>query len=247
MVLWITVLIVVLVVLLASLRVVNQYEKGVKFTLGKFTGIMNPGLRLVIPVVQTWNRVDMRVKTIDVPDQDGITKDNVSVFMNAVLFYRVDDAEKAIIKVEDFDYAVSQLAQTTMRDIAGETDLDNLLSKRDTVSKKIQMIVDAATDPWGVKVEAVELKHIGLPENMKRTIAKQAEAEREKRAVIINAEGEVIAANNLAKAANMLSKTPGALHLRTLHSINDLSSDQSNTIVFAVPLEILKSYAGFKK
>ena len=141
MVLWITVLIVVLVVLLASLRVVNQYEKGVKFTLGKFTGIMNPGLRLVIPVVQTWNRVDMRVKTIDVPDQDGITKDNVSVFMNAVLFYRVDDAEKAIIKVEDFDYAVSQLAQTTMRDIAGETDLDNLLSKRDTVSKKIQMIL----------------------------------------------------------------------------------------------------------
>ncbi len=241
-----TLAIIVFVVVLSSLKVVNEYERGVKFTLGKFSGIIKPGLRMVLPIIQTWNRVDIRTKAIDVPDQDAITKDNVSVFLNAVLFYKVSDSEKAIIQVEDYNYAVSQLAQTSMRDVVGETELDELLSKRDQISQRIREVVDKATDPWGVKVEAVELKHVGLPETMKRTIAKQAEAERERRAVIINAEGEVKAADNIAKAASTLAKSPGALHLRTLQSINDISSDQSNTVIFTVPLEILKAFTGFK-
>ena len=234
-------------VLLSSFKVVKEYERGVRFTLGKFTGIMKPGLRLVIPALQTWQRVDIRVKAVDVPDQDAITKDNVSLKVNAVLYYKVSDSQKAIIEVEHFGYAVSQLAQTTMRDVVGEVTLDDLLSKRDDVSKRIREIVDKATDPWGIKVESVELKHVELPEQLKRTIGKEAEAEREKRAVIIKAQGEVIASDNMAKAATTLSKAPGALHLRTLQSLNDMSSDKSNTVVFAVPLEILKAFEGMNK
>ena len=239
--------IIVIAIVLGSLKIVNEYERGVKFTLGKFTGIMEPGLRLVIPFLQTWQKVDIRVKAIDVPDQDAITKDNVSIKVNAVLYYKVSDSQKAIIKVEHFNYAVSQLAQTTMRDVVGEVSLDELLSKRDAISKRIKEIVDKATDPWGIKVESVELKHVELPEQLKRTIGKEAEAEREKRAVIIKAEGEVIAANNMSKAASTLAKAPGALHLRTLQSINDMSSDKSNTVVFAVPLETLKAIERFGK
>jgi regulator of protease activity HflC (stomatin/prohibitin superfamily) len=234
----------VIVVLISSIKVVKEYERGVKFTLGKYSGMMNPGLRLVIPLIQTWERVDIRTKAIDVPDQDAITKDNVSIKVNAVLYYKVSDSKKAIIEVEHFGYAVSQLAQTTMRDVVGEVSLDDLLQKRDTVSKRIREIVDKATDPWGIKVESVELKHVELPEQLKRTIGKEAEAEREKRAVIIKASGEVIAAENMSKAATMLSKAPGALHLRTLQSLNDLSSDQSNTVVLGIPLEILKAFEG---
>ena len=234
-------------VLLSSFKVVKEYERGVRFTLGKFTGIMKPGLRLVIPALQTWQRVDIRVKAVDVPDQDAITTDNVSLKVNAVLYYKVSDSQKAIIEVEHFGYAVSQLAQTTMRDVVGEVTLDDLLSKRDDVSKRIREIVDKATDPWGIKVESVELKHVELPEQLKRTIGKEAEAEREKRAVIIKAQGEVIASDNMAKAATTLSKAPGALHLRTLQSLNDMSSDKSNTVVFAVPLEILKAFEGMNK
>lgn len=233
-------------VLLASIKQINEYERGVKFQLGKYIGIMDPGWRIVIPVFQTYQKVDIRVKAVDVPDQDAITKDNVSVNVNAVLYYKVANAEAAIIKVEYFDYAVSQLAQTTMRDVVGEVTLDELLSKRDTISNRIQEIVDKATDPWGIKIVSVDLKHIELPENMKRTIAKQAEAEREKRAVIIKAEGEVAAANNMAKAANTLAGANGALHLRTLQSINDLSSDQSNTVIFAIPLEVLRAFEGLR-
>lgn len=229
-------------ILLASIKQINEYERGVRFQLGKFSGIMEPGWRVVIPVFQSYQKVDIRVKAVDVPDQDAITKDNVSVNVNAVLYYKVDNAETAIIKVEYFDYAVSQLAQTTMRDVVGEVTLDELLSKRDAISERIQQIVDKATDPWGIKIVSVDLKHIELPENMKRTIAKQAEAEREKRAVIIKAEGEVAAADNMAKAAGILASSSGALHLRTLQSINDISSDQSNTIIFAVPLEILRAF-----
>ncbi len=229
-------------VLLASIKQINEYERGVKFQLGKYISIMEPGWRIVWPVVQSYQKVDIRVKVVDVPDQDAITKDNVSVNVNAVLYYKVADAESAIIKVEYFDYAVSQLAQTTMRDVVGEVTLDELLSKRDAISKRIQEIVDKATDPWGVKIVSVDLKHIELPENMKRTIAKQAEAEREKRAVIIKAEGEVAAADNMAKAAGILASSSGALHLRTLQSINDISSDQSNTVIFAVPLEVLRAF-----
>lgn len=230
--------------LLVSIKQINEYERGVRFLLGKYDGIMNPGWRLIIPIIQSYQKVDIRVKVVDVPDQDAITKDNVSVNVNAVLYYRVDNAEIAIVKVENFDYAVSQLAQTTMRDVVGEVTLDELLSQRDTISLRIQEIVDKATDQWGIKVVSVDLKHIELPEDMKRTIAKQAEAEREKRAVIIKAEGEVVSAENMSKAAAILSSAPGALHLRTLQSINDISSDQSNTVVFAVPLEILRAIEG---
>ena len=223
------------------LRQINEYERGVMFTMGKFSGIKKPGWRLVIPVFQGMRKVDMRVKVIDVPDQDAITKDNISIRINAVLYYKVMDAGKAILEVEHFAYAVSQLAQTTMRNAAGESTLDELLKNRDEVAGSIQTIVDKATDPWGIKVDAVELKDIGLPENMKRTMAKEAEAEREKRAVIIKAQGEVEAADNMAKAANTLNSAPGALHLRTLQSVNDLSSDQSNTTVWMLPIEVLRA------
>jgi len=239
------ILLIIVFFVLSGLKVVKEYERGVKFNLGKYGGMMKPGLRLVIPIFQSWERVDLRVKAVDVPNQDCITKDNVSVKVNAVIYYKVSDAAKAIIQVENFFYAISQLAQTTMRNIVGEVTLDELLGERDKISEKIRNIVDELTDPWGIKVESVDLKDVLLPEDFKRTIGKQAEAEREKRAVIIKAEGEVIAANNMAKAANTLSKAPGALHLRTLQSINDLSSDQSNTIVFAIPLEILKAFEGF--
>lgn len=232
--------IILILLLITGLKVVNEYERGVRFTFGHYTGIMQPGLRFVFPIIQSWERVDMRTKVVDVPDQDAITKDNVTVNVNAVLYYRVDSSEKAILEVESFMYAISQLAQTTMRDVVGEASLDQLLSQRDAVSKRIKELVDKATDPWGIKVESVELKHIELPEEMKRVMAKQAEAEREKRAVIIKAHGEVTAAANMAKAATQLAKTPGALHLRTLHSINDLSSDKSNTVIYAIPSELLR-------
>jgi regulator of protease activity HflC (stomatin/prohibitin superfamily) len=195
---------------LLGLRVVKEYERGVRFTLGKFTSVMRPGLRIVFPVIQTWQRVDVRVKAIDVPDQDAITRDNVSIKVNAVLYYKVLEAKKSILEVEQFNYATSQLAQTTMRDVVGEVSLDELLSKRDAISKRIKQIVDKATDPWGIKVESVELKHVELPEQLKRTIGKEAEAEREKRAVIIKAEGEVVALktnNPLTTSAKQRSKS----------------------------------------
>lgn len=233
-------------VLSAVIRQVNQYEKGVFFTIGKFTGIKEPGWRIVIPVFQSMRKVDMRTKAVDVPEQKAITKDNIAVGVNAVIYYRVADAAKAILEVEDFIYAMSQLAQTTMRNAVGEVELDELLSSRDKISERIRSVVDVASDPWGIKVMNVELKDISLPQDMERTIAKQAEAEREKRAVIIRAEGEVVAAENMAKAAETLAHAPGALHLRTLQSINDISSDQSNTIVFAVPLEVLRALEKIK-
>lgn len=232
---------------LMSIKQINEYERGVRFLLGKYDGIMEPGWRLVFPIVQSYQKVDIRVRVVDVPDQDAITKDNVSVNVNAVLYYQVQKAEIAIVKVENFTYAVSQLAQTTMRDVVGEVSLDELLSQRDIISARIREIVDKATEEWGVQVVSVDLKHIELPEDMKRTIAKQAEAEREKRADIIKAEGELASAENLAKAADILAAAPGALHLRTLQSINDISSDQSNTVVFAVPLEILRAIEGMGK
>jgi regulator of protease activity HflC (stomatin/prohibitin superfamily) len=236
----------VVMVLLASLRQVNQYERGVKFTMGRYTRMVDPGWRLVIPVFQSMRKVDLRLKAVDVPSQDAITKDNISAKINAVIYYKVTDPAKAVLEVENIFYAVLQLAQTTMRNIVGEVTLDELLSQRTTISEKIEKSVDAATTGWGVEVTTVELKDINLPPEMIRTIAKQAEAERERRAVIINSEGEVAAASNLAKAAELLSGSKGALHLRTLNSINDISSDQSNTIVFTVPLEILNAFAGFK-
>jgi hypothetical protein len=230
------------VIILISIRQINQYQRGVKFTLGKYSGIMEPGWRLIFPIVQGHQKVDMRIKAVDVPDQEAITRDNISVTVNAVIYYKVTNAEKAIIEVEDFYYAVSQLAQTTMRNVVGEVDLDQLLSNRDAIAEKIRKIVDEATDAWGIKVNSVELKDVTLPEEMKRVIGKQAEAEREKRAVIIKSEGEVVASENISKAAEVLSSKPGSLHLRTLHTLNDLSSDQSNTVIFAIPLEVLRAF-----
>jgi len=237
----------VVLYLLFGLKIVKEYERGVRFFLGKYTGLMKPGLRIVLPIIMSWQRVDLRIKAIDVPDQDAITKDNVSLKVNAVLYYKVSDASKAILEVEHYNYATSQLAQTTMRDVVGEVTLDQLLSKRESISSKIKKIVDAATDPWGIKVESVELKHVELPDSLKRIIGKEAEAEREKRAVIIKAEGEVIASTDMSTAADKLSKSPGALHLRTLQAINNMASDKSNTVVFAIPLEVLKALTGFKK
>ncbi len=203
----------VVFILLASIRQINQYEKGVKFTFGKFTSIMEPGWRLVWPIIQSYQKVDVRVKAVDVPDQNTITRDNVSVKVNAVIYYKVSDVAKAIIEVEDFRYAISQYAQTTMRNIVGEVTLDELLSSRDKIAERIKEIVDKETDEWGLKVNNVELKDVSLPPELERTIGKQAEAEREKRAVIINSEGELAASENISKAAKQLSSTPGALGL----------------------------------
>jgi len=209
---------------------------------GRYYKTMNPGWRLVWPVIQTMSKVDIRVKAVDVPLQETITKDNVTAKINAVIYYKVSDSARAILEVENFRYAVSQLAQTTMRNVIGELELDELLAQRDAAAGRIKEIIDKATDPWGIKVEAVELKDVILPDDMQRTIGKQAEAERERRAVIIKAEGEFTAAHKLSQAAELLSSQPGALHLRTLNALNDISSDQSNTIVFAIPLEILRAF-----
>lgn len=234
-------LFILVVILLISIRQVNQYQRGVKFTLGRYTSTAEPGWRLVVPIFQQMTKVDIRVKAVDVPDQEAITLDNISVGINAVIYYKIADSAKAIIEVESYYYAVSQLAQTTMRNIVGTVDLDTLLRNRDEIATNIKQIVDKATDPWGIDVESVELKDIRLPQDLKRTMAKEAEAEREKRAVIIKAEGELAAAENMSKAANMLNASPGALHLRTLQSINDLSSDQSNTTIWMLPIEALRA------
>ena len=238
-------IVIIVLIILSSLKVVKEYERGVKFTLGKYAGIMDPGLRLIIPVFQTWQKIDMRVNVIDVPYQDCITKDNVSVKINAVLYFKVINAEKSVIQVERYIYAVSQLAQTTMRNVVGEVTLDQLLSNRDQISNKIEIIVDKATDPWGIKVDSVDVKDVVLPEDMKRTMAKEAESERERRALIITADGERIASGNLMKAAEVLSASKGAIHLRTLQNFNDISSDQTNTIIFAVPIETIDALEGF--
>jgi regulator of protease activity HflC (stomatin/prohibitin superfamily) len=240
-------LIIVISIILISIKQINQYERGVLFSFGKFTKILNPGWVIVLPVVQFYKKVDIRTKAVDVPEQEAITKDNVSIKINAVIYYKIFDASKAICEVENFYYAVGQLAQTTMRNVVGSVTLDQLLAERETISLEICKIIDLATDPWGVKVENVELKDVSLPEEMKRVIARVAEAEREKLAVITKASGEVEAAENLSKAAEMMGNTPGALHLRTLATLNDLSSDQSNTVIFAIPIEVLYALEGFKK
>lgn len=239
---WYYIIVAVVVILLISIRQVNQYQRGVKFQMGKYVETIEPGWRLVWPVIQSMTKIDIRVKAVDVPFQEAITKDNISTKINAVIYYKVADAAKAMLEVENFWFAVSQLAQTTMRNVVGEMELDELLANRVAVAARIKDIVDKATDPWGIKVESVELKDVILPDDMQRVIAKQAEAEREKRAVIIKSGGEVIAAENLAKAAATLSASAGALHLRTLNTLNDLGSDQSNTVIFAIPLEVLRAF-----
>lgn len=238
---------IIVLVILISLKQVNEYERGVVYTMGKFSYVIGPGWKLVLPIFQSFRKVDIRTKAVDVPKQDTITRDNVSCKMNAVIYYKVTDAGKTINEVEDVYYAMLQLAQTTMRRVASEATLDELLSNREKIAGEILGIVEKHADAWGIDVQTVELKDIELPESMVRTMAKQAEAEREKRATIINSEGELQASENLAKAAKRLAEAPGALHLRTLNSINDISSDQSNTVVFAVPIEVLKAIEGFAK
>ncbi len=234
-------------VLLCSIKQVNEYERGILFTCGKFTKVLNPGWVVVLPIFQSFQKVDIRTKAVDVPEQEAITKDNVSIRINAVIYYKIFDAGKAICEVENFYYAVGQLAQTTMRNIVGSVTLDELLSEREKISADICAVIDKATDPWGIKVENVELKDVSLPEEMKRVIAKVAEAEREKTAVIMKSKGEVEAAENLKEAAALMGSVPGALHLRTLSTLNDISSDQSNTIIFAVPIEVLNAIDGLSK
>lgn len=230
-----------IVVIMSLVRQVNQYERGIVLTMGKFSSIRGPGWTLILPIFQSMHKVDIRIKTVDVPEQEAITKDNIPVGINAVIYYKVSDPQKAILEVENFYYAVNQLAQITMRNVVGSVTLEELLRDRDQISSQIQKLVDEATDPWGVKVDDVDLKDISIPPDLKRTIAKVAEAERERKASIIRAEGEVIAAESVAKAAATMNASPGALHLRTLQSINDISSDQSNTTVWMVPLEVLRA------
>lgn len=234
----------ILFVLLISIKEIKEYEQGVKFTFGKFSKVTNSGWRLVLPIFQSMQVVDMRTKAVDVPDQETITLDNISISINAVIYYKVKDSQRAIINVESYRYAISQLAQTTMRNIVGTVDLDTLLRSRDQVADQIRIIVEKASDDWGINVEAVELKDVRIPIELQRTMAKEAEAEREKRAMIIKAKAELESSQNLSQAAKLLAEAPGALHLRTLQSINDLSSDQSNTTIWMVPIEGLEALKG---
>jgi len=232
---------VILVVLLISVRQINQYERGIVLTMGKYHATKMPGWRLVIPIFQSMSKVDIRIKAVDVPEQEAITKDNIPVSINAVIYYKVNVPEKAILEVENFYFAVSQLAQITMRNMVGQVSLDELLKSREEVSQRIQVLVEKATDDWGVTVSNVDLKDIIIPQDLKRVIAREAEAEREKRAVIIRSEGELMTAENIMKAAKMMATAPGSLHLRTLQAINDISSDQSNTTIWMVPMEALRA------
>ncbi len=222
--------------------IVKEYERAVKFRFGKFVKLMEPGIRLVIPVMHVYKKIDLRTITQDVPEQKCITKDNVTITINAVVYYKVFDAKKAVLEIKDCYFAVTQLAQTTLRNSLGGFKLDELLSNLKVISKEIKEIVDTETDPWGIQVEKIEIKDIRIPENMERIIAKEAEAERIKRAIIVKSEGEVGAAQKLADAARILSTSPGAMHLRTLATLNDLSGDKSNTIIFAIPVEVLESF-----
>ena len=247
MVALIPILVIVLILLILSIKQINEYQRGVLFTFGRFSRILTPGLNIVLPIIQTVKKVDIRTKVTDVPEQDALTKDNVSIKINAVVYYRVFDSAKAVLEVENYVYAVSQLSQTTMRNTVGQFTLDELLTNRESISQNLRTILDIETDVWGIKVENVELKDIILPDDMKRVMARVAEAEREKMAVITKSVGEVEAAQNLAKAAEVMSSKPGAIHLRTLETINDLSSDQSNTVIFALPIEVLDAIKGLTK
>lgn len=234
--------VILLILVLSSIRQINEYERGVKFSFGKFKKILEPGWHIILPIFQSFEKTDIRVKVVDVPEQDAITKDNVTIKINAVLYFHIFDAKKSLISVQNCTYAVTQLAQTTMRNLVGSVTLDELLTDRERISNEICLIVDKATDEWGVKIQNVELKDIALPADMQRVIAKVAEAEREKAAVITKASGELEASRNLSLAAKELSNSPGALHLRTLSTINDVSSDQSNTIIFAIPIEVMNAF-----
>src|SRR5512146_740796 len=225
----------------SAVKVLNEYERGVVLTLGRYTGTKGPGLVLLIPVVQRMTRVDLRVKVMDVPPQDVISRDNVSVHVNAVVYFRVVEPDKSVLQVADFYQATSQLAQTRLRSVLGQHELDEILSQRASINQSLQQILDEATDPWGIKITNVEIKDVDLNETMIRAIARQAEAERERRAKVIHAEGELQAAEKLRDAAAMLSQQPQALQLRYLQTLADMSSSgKSSTIVFPLPLDLIK-------
>ena len=239
----ISVVVLILIFILASaIRILREYERGVVFRLGRVIGVKGPGIVLLIPVVDRMVKVSLRVVTEDVPSQDVITRDNVSVKVNAVIYFRVIDPQKAIVEVEDYLYATFQLAQTTLRSVLGQVELDDLLASRDKINQQLQRILDEHTDPWGVKVTAVEIKHVDLPEEMRRAMARQAEAERERRAKIINAEGEYQAAQRLADAAKLIQDFPMALQLRYLQTLREVASENNSTTVFPLPIDLFEPF-----
>ena len=245
---WYWILIFIFVVFgLGGLRVINQYERGIILTLGKYTGTYEPGLRWILIGIQKMIKVDIRITTVDIPRQEAITKDNVPVGINAVVYYKVERAEDAILKVENYSYAVSQYALAALRDIIGGVELDTLLTEREKIASDIKKVVDMETAPWGIDVTAIKMQDIELPAAMKRAMAAQAETEREKRAIIIKAEGEVKAAENLQKAAEILSSVPGGLSLRTLETIDKLQPDPSKTVIFALPVEVFEGLKSLSK
>ena len=237
---WLAVL--VLIFLWMAVNIVNEYQRVVVFRLGRLVASRGPGLVLIIPVVERAVRMDLRVVTLDVPPQDVITRDNVSVKVNAVVYFRVIDPNKALVNVENFLFATSQLSQTTLRSVCGQAELDELLAERDRINEKIQTILDTDTDPWGIKVTKVEVKQIDLPQEMQRAIAKQAEAERERRAKVINAEGEAQAAQKLAEAAVILNREPAALTLRYLQTLREIATEKNSTTLFPVPIDLLRAF-----
>jgi len=225
---------------LSGIRIINQYEKGVKFRFGKFVGILEPGIKWIIPVIEWIQKVDLRVLAIDIPSQEVMTKDNVPVRVNGVVFFKVSEADKAVLEVENYKFAVAQLSQAALRDIIGKNELDVVLAKREELGKEIKDYVDKETDQWGIEVTDVKIKDIELPENMKRAMASQAEAERDRRARIILAEAELQAAQKLKEAANIISETPQALQLRMLQTLQEVSVEKNSTIIFPIPIEILE-------
>ena len=227
-------------ILLSAIKILREYERGVVFMLGRFWKVKGPGLILIIPIIQQMVRVDLRTVVMDVPSQDVISKDNVSVKVNAVLYFRVVDPEKAIIQVENFYMATSQLAQTTLRSVLGQHDLDDMLAEREKLNEDIQTILDKQTDAWGIKVSNVEIKHVDLDQNMVRAIARQAEAERERRAKVIHAEGELQASQRLSEAASILAEQPQSMQLRYLQTLTEISTDKTNTVVFPLPMDLLE-------
>lgn len=239
---YVVIVVVVIAILLTMIRIMREYERAVMFTLGRFSGVKGPGLMILIPIVQQMVRVDLRTIVLDVPSQDVISRDNVSVKVNAVVYFRVVDADKAIIQVENFMNATSQLAQTTLRSVLGKHELDEMLAERDKLNHDIQIILDAQTDAWGIKVANVEIKHVDIDESMIRAIARQAEAERERRARIIGAEAEQQAAAKLVEAATMLAGTPEAMQLRYLSTLQNIAGEKNSTIVFPFPIDLLRGF-----
>jgi len=236
-------LIIFIVILAASaIKILREYERGVIFRLGRLIGAKGPGIIFIIPGVDKLLRISLRLVTLDIPPQDVITRDNISIKVNAVVYFRVIDPNKAVVEVENYLYATSQLAQTTLRSVVGQADLDELLSQRDKINLKLQDILDKHTEPWGIKVSLVETKQVDLPENMQRAIARQAEAEREKRAKIIHAEGEFQAAEKLTQAANVISVNPTALQLRFLQTLAEISTEKNSTTIFPVPIDIISAF-----